>query len=166
MTISTIKPDWKFITRHPAYFFAFGCGSGLIPWMPGTWGTLLAFPLYCALSWFGMTKMGILSVGALLFIIGVKMSDMVDNALGIHDHSGANFDEVVAMLLILALIPAQATTWVVAFMLFRFFDIVKPWPIRWLDQSVKGGWGVMLDDIAAALATIMVLYLIQWNGWI
>lgn len=167
MTISPAnKPSWGFITSHPAYFIAFGFGSGLSPWAPGTVGTWLAYPLYFCLIWLGCTREHILLIGVVLFLIGVKACEMVDQALGIHDHSGANFDEIVAMLFVLALTPPHFTAWLLAFIIFRLFDIAKPWPICWLDKHVNGGFGVMLDDMAAASATVGILYWLQSMSWL
>lgn len=166
MTTFKIKPDWRFITSHPAYFVAFGFGSGLVPWAPGTFGTLAAFPCYFLLAALGVHGLWLAALCVPLFFLGVKVSTMADDALGVHDHGGANFDEVVAMLLILAVTPATLPAWLAAFVLFRVFDIVKPWPISWLDRNVHGGFGVMVDDIAAALPVMLLLRLAVHLGWL
>lgn len=157
MTTFKVKPDWKFISRSPSMFVAFGFGSGLIPWAPGTFGTLMGFPCYWLLSLLGVTGPWLALLCLPLFFLGVYVSEQADQALGVHDHSGANFDEVVAMLLILSVTPANWIAWLAAFVLFRLFDILKPWPISWLDKTVHGGFGVMIDDIAAALPCMAIL---------
>ncbi|XLM22816.1 phosphatidylglycerophosphatase A, partial [Chromobacterium piscinae] len=91
-----------------------------------------------------------------LFLIGVYVCDVTGKALGVHDYGGIVWDEVVGMLLVLAFAPASWAGWLLAFALFRLFDIVKPWPIRWFDQRVGGGFGVMIDDVIAALFAIAV----------
>ncbi|TDR73880.1 phosphatidylglycerophosphatase A family protein [Paludibacterium purpuratum] len=161
MTTFKIKPDLKFITSHPAYFIAFGFGSGLAPWAPGTFGTLAAFPCYWLLRLAGIDGLKLALLCLPLFLLGVYVSEKADQALGVHDHGGANFDEVVAMLLILAVTPSSWLAWGVAFALFRLFDILKPWPIRWFDEHVHGGFGVMLDDVVAAVPCMLLIILLQ-----
>ncbi|WP_189535030.1 phosphatidylglycerophosphatase A family protein [Paludibacterium paludis] len=164
--MSNVKPDWRLITRHPAYFVAFGFGSGLSPWGPGTLGTLVAYPLYFLLQWAGVTCGWLALLCLPLFVAGVKICDMADAVLGTHDHSGVNFDEIVAMLLVLAFVPATLSALIAAFVAFRVFDIVKPWPIGWLDRRVKGGFGVMIDDILAAAMALAVLRAAMAAGWL
>lgn len=161
MTTFNVKPDLKFVLSSPVYFIAFGFGSGLAPWAPGTVGTLMAFPCFFLLRALGMTGLWLALLCLPLFLLGVYVSEKADQALGVHDHGGANFDEVVAMLLILSVTPMHLTAWVLAFVLFRLFDILKPWPICWLDKHVHGGFGVMLDDIAAALPCMLIIVALQ-----
>jgi len=165
LTTFKINPDWKFITSRPEYFIAFGFGSGLIPWAPGTFGTLMAYPCYWLLTSLGIHGWWLALLCVPLFFLGVHVSNMADEALGVHDHGGANFDEVVAMLLILSMTHANWPAWLAAFVLFRVFDILKPWPISWLDRNVHGGFGVMVDDIAAALPCMLLLWLAQYQHW-
>ena len=157
MTTFKIKPDFKFITSHPVYFIAFGFGSGLAPRAPGTFGTLMGFPCYALLRLAGIQGLWLALLCVPLFFLGVYVSEKTDQALGVHDHGGANFDEVVAMLLILSVTPDHWLAWLVAFVSFRFFDILKPWPIRWFDEHVHGGLGVMFDDVIAALPCMAIL---------
>jgi phosphatidylglycerophosphatase A len=157
LTTFNVKPDWKLISRRPSMFIAFGFGSGLIPWAPGTLGTLVAYPCFWLLGMAGISGAALALLCLPLFILGVYVSGQADQILGVHDHSGANFDEVVAMLLILSVTPANWVAWGSAFVLFRLFDILKPWPISWLDKTVHGGFGVMIDDIAAALPCMAIL---------
>lgn len=144
-----MQPDLKFILRHPAHFFAFGFGSGLSPKAPGTAGSLAAIPLYLALAHFFSQEV-LLAIIFLSFLAGIWFCDVTGKALGAPDHGGMVWDEIVAMWLILVFTP-QTWIWVgMAFLLFRLFDIWKPFPIRYVDQHVKGGFGVMLDDLLAA----------------
>ena len=151
-----IRPNLRFLLSHPAHFLALGFGPGLAPVAPGTVGTLLGYPLYilCASQ---LNDMALLGVVAALFALGVWACGRTGTDMGISDHSGMVWDEVVAMMLILIVIPSGLGWWVAAFFIFRFFDIVKPPPIRYFDQTIKGGLGVMFDDIAAAFYTLLVL---------
>jgi phosphatidylglycerophosphatase A len=145
-----MKPDRQFLFAHPAHFIAFGFGAGLAKKAPGTWGTLVALPLFFALQLFGVPIITWLTI-ALLFGVGVWASAVAGKALGVADHGGIVIDEVVAFMLVLAITP-KTWLWVLfAFLLFRFFDIVKPWPISLADKKIKGGFGVMFDDLLAAL---------------
>ena len=151
-----LRPTWRFILSRPAYFIAFGFGAGLAPIAPGTVGTLLAFPLY----WLFFPQVGALEFLVLilvLFILGVWACDTAGRALGVSDYGGMVWDETVAFLLVLFLVPATLYWQAAAFMLFRLFDILKPPPIRFYDQTLKNGFGVMLDDLIAAFYTLVVL---------
>ena len=155
-----IRPDSRFMLQHPAHFIALGFGTGLAPFAPGTVGTLLAYPLFALLApWLGPLKL--FGIILLLFALGVWACDRTGRAMGIADHSGMVWDEVVAMLLILLVVPTGIGWWVAAFFVFRFFDVVKPPPIRWFDQTLKGGFGVMFDDIVAAFYTLLTLAIFQ-----
>lgn len=144
-----IQPDWRFLFSHPANFLSFGFGSGLAHHAPGTFGTLVAFPMY----WYLAPRLSdALFIFMLIwaFAIGVWACDITGRALGVADHGGMVWDEIVAMLLVLFFTP-QGWEWsLLAFALFRFFDIVKPPPIRYFDSNWHGGLGVMFDDLLAA----------------
>jgi phosphatidylglycerophosphatase A len=149
-------PSVRFAVAHPAHFIAFGFGTGLAPVAPGTVGTVLAFPIYMLLDrW--LDPLGIFAVIAVFFAIGVWACGRTGRDLGIADHGAMNWDEVVAMLLILMFVPARWEWWVFAFGVFRFFDVVKPPPIRHFDRTMKGGLGVMFDDIVAAFYTLLLV---------
>ena len=151
-----LRPTWRFILSRPAYFIAFGFGAGLAPVAPGTVGTLLAFPLY----WLFFPQVGAIEFLVLilvLFILGVWACDTAGRALGVSDYGGMVWDETVAFLLVLFLVPATLYWQAAAFLLFRLFDILKPPPIRHYDQTLKSGFGVMLDDLIAAFYTLVVL---------
>jgi phosphatidylglycerophosphatase A len=150
-----LRPSWRFLLRHPAHFIAFGGGAGLVPGAPGTMGTLLALPLYWLIApWLGPLEF--LLVMAALFALGVWVCEVTGRAIGVPDHRGMVWDEVVAFLLVLFFIPATLLWQATAFLLFRLFDILKPPPIRFYERTFKNGFGVMLDDLVAAFYTLLV----------
>lgn len=163
MTISgelLVKPGWRFLLSHPAHLLSFGFGSGLARKAPGTFGTLVAFPLYWALS-LRLTDLGIFLVLVLAFALGILICDKTGKALGAADYSGIVWDEIVAFLLVLFFTPPGLDWALLAFTLFRFFDIVKPQPIRYFDTHWHGGLGVMFDDLLAAGYTLLCLAVIK-----
>ena len=147
----TISPDWRFMLRHPAHVIALGLGSGLAAKAPGTFGTLAALPLYALWLALGLSSTLLVWLLSLLFALGCWACQRTGDALGAPDHGAMVWDEMVAMWALLIVLPATPLAWALGFALFRVFDIVKPWPIRWLDAQLKGGFGVMLDDALAAL---------------
>ena len=142
--------------RHPARIIALGAGAGLVPAAPGTAGTLLAFPLYWALA-SACPAPVLLALIALGFLIGIWACGETGRALGVADHGAMVWDEVVAFALVLVFTPAGWPWQASAFLLFRFFDILKPPPIRYFDRRLKSGFGVMFDDLLAALYALLVL---------
>ena len=138
------------------HWIAFGLGSGLVPRAPGTFGTLAGVPLYWLLSPLPLfTYLGVVTV---LFGLGIWACGRTARDLGGQDPGAIVWDEVVGYLAAMTAAPA-GWPWVLAgFILFRLFDIWKPWPIRWLDQRVKGGLGIMVDDLAAGALTWLVLW--------
>jgi len=144
------------VLRHPAHLLAFGFGVGLLPGAPGTFGTLLALPLYWLVSP-RLGPIGFLVVIGAMFLIGVWACEKTGRAMGRPDHGGMVWDEVVAFLLVLFFTPASPYWQAAAFLLFRLFDILKPPPIRYYDRTLKGGFGVMFDDLIAAFYTLIVL---------
>ncbi len=154
------KPTAAFVFAHPARVLAFGFGAGLAPFAPGTFGTLAAYPLWWALS-LVLPQWAILALLLPLFGLGVWACGITGRHLGISDHGSMVWDEVVAFILILALIPQSIAWQIAAFFVFRFFDVVKPPPIRQIEIRVKGGFGVMIDDILAAGYTLLCLALAQ-----
>jgi len=144
-------------------FFAFGFGSGLSPYAPGTVGTLAAVPLALILIVLPVQVFWVVWVCS--FILGIYWCGESCRRLDVHDHGGVVWDEIVAFWLVLAFIPPQWLWWLAAFVLFRFFDILKPWPIRQFDEKLQGGFGVMLDDILAAAYTLALLVpATRWLG--
>ncbi|AKE52821.1 phosphatidylglycerophosphatase A family protein [Kangiella geojedonensis] len=147
----------RMVFTNPAHFLSFGFGSGLMPKAPGTWGTLAAIPLWYGLSF--LTLPYYLIVTLALSIIGIGLCHYTAKKLGVHDHPGIVWDEICGYLVTMFAIPT-AWHWALAgFILFRFFDILKPWPIKWLDKKVHGGFGIMVDDLLAGVFALGVLHL-------
>ena len=140
-----------------AGFFAYGFGSGLAPWAPGTFGTLAAVPFAFALKPLALPFY--LALLAALFALGVYVCGRAGERLGRHDPGGIVWDEMVGYWLAIALVPLDWAWLAGAFVAFRFFDILKPWPIRAVERRFGGGLGIMLDDIVAALYALLVLQL-------
>lgn len=153
-------PNVQFLLQHPAHFFGLGFGSGLAPKAPGTFGTLVGLPLFWLVSVYILPIQ--LAVIAALFLIGIYFCDVTGKALGVSDHGGIVWDEIVAMMLVLAFTPNQWHLWLTAFLLFRLFDIWKPFPIRQCDAKLKNGFGVMFDDLLAAIYAILSLKALLW----
>ncbi len=149
----------KQIMTDPVLFLAFGFGSGLAKKAPGTFGTLAAVPLYLPLAQTGQMTYWVVTV--LASLLGIWICGKAAEKLGEHDFCGIVWDEIAGLLVTLAFVPFSWQALLAGFVLFRFFDIVKPWPIRWIDQKVSGGLGIMLDDIIAGLfaAGVMVFFL-------
>lgn len=158
-----LRPNAGFLVQHPAHFVALGFGSGLAPVAPGTVGTLLAFPLYQLMvaglgpldTW--PPRLAFLGIVAVFFAIGVWACGRTGRDLGVSDHGSMNWDEVVAFLLVLLLTPEGLGWQLSAFVLFRFFDVVKPPPIDYFDRTLKGGFGVMFDDLLAAFYALLAM---------
>ena len=142
-------PDARFLVSHPAHFIALGFGSGLAPRAPGTFGTLLGWGLYWLLSLVIAPPLLIAFLAVPLFFLGVWACDRTGRDLGVSDHGAMVWDEVVAFLPLAAVASAAWWLQAVAFLLFRLFDIWKPYPIKLVERNVKGGMGVMVDDIVA-----------------
>ena len=142
---------------RPMQFFAFGFGSGLSPWAPGTAGTLVAIPLYLLVSDLSLPMYSLFI--AVMTLLGIWFCDVASRELGVHDHPGIVWDEFVGYWITLWALPTS-WTWIIAgFVVFRIFDIIKPWPIGPLDKKVKGGFGIMIDDIVAGILACITLHL-------
>jgi phosphatidylglycerophosphatase A len=154
------SPNFKFLLSHPAHFFALGFGSGLAKKAPGTFGTLIGLPLF----WFILNQSTQikLTIITCFFIVGIYFCEVAGKNLGVPDHGAIVWDEIVAMMLMLTFSPASMIWWLLAFALFRLFDIWKPYPIRYFDAKLKNGFGVMFDDLLAAIYGILSLMVIQW----
>ena len=151
-----LRPSWRFLLSHPAHLVAFGFGVGLVPVAPGTWGTLLALPIY----WLASPRLEpveFVLLLAVLFALGVWACEVTGRAIGVADHGGMVWDETVAFLLVLFFVPVTLLWQAAAFLLFRLFDILKPPPIRYYERAFKNGFGVMFDDLIAAFYTLLVL---------
>jgi phosphatidylglycerophosphatase A len=147
------RPTFPFLLAHPAHFLALGFGAGLSPKAPGTVGTLVGFPLY----WLLLGTPFYWAWVAVFLAVGIWACGVAGRNLGVHDHGGLVWDEIVAFLMVLPFAPPSLFGFVLAFALFRLFDIWKPFPIGWLDARVRGGLGVMLDDVLAAGYGILCL---------
>lgn len=148
-------PSFKQLLTNPNHFFAFGFGSGLAPKAPGTFGTLAAVPIYWLiqdLAWPIYATWLIVT-----FALGIYWCDRSSKQLGVHDHGGIVWDEFVGYWITMFLAPKSWLWMLVGFALFRFFDILKPWPINWLDRKVDGGFGIMIDDVLAGVYAFIVL---------
>ena len=149
------------LIRYPQHLLAFGLGVGLSPVAPGTMGTLAAIPLYLLLS--KLTALYYLGAVLCMFILGVWLCEVTARHLECHDHSGIVWDEVVGYLVTMWLAPVGWLWVLLGFLLFRFFDVLKPWPIGIVDRTVKGGLGIMLDDLLAGIYAWLVLQALVWS---
>ena len=154
------RPSLRFLFSHPAHFLACGCGSGLAPKAPGTFGTLFAWGSFLLLRpWF--SDFQLLAGFALAYLAGIWLINVAGKALGDPDHGSIVWDEIVPFWLVLLLTPEGWLWQTAAFTLFRLFDITKPQPARYFDEHVKNGFGVMADDLIAAGYTLLALALIK-----
>lgn len=143
------------VLRDPVHWIPFGLGAGLLPIAPGTWGSLLAVILFWLAPPLPLATHAVLVCAG--FVLGVWLCGISSRRLGLHDHPGIVFDEVVAQWAVLAVLPREALWSALAFFVFRVMDVWKPWPIREADHSIPGGLGIMLDDaLAAAFAAAVV----------
>lgn len=145
------------VWTDPRYFICYGLGSGLLPKMPGTWGTLMAIPVYCVLAKLPLIAYCI-SV-ALLALYAVSTCDQLSKEIGVHDDPGMNIDEFIGYFVTMIGVPLTGWAIVFGFAYFRLFDIWKPWPIRWFDKKVEGGFGMIIDDVLAGIAAMIALQL-------
>lgn len=148
------------VFTNPIHFFAFGFGSGLAPKMPGTIGTLVGIPIYILMHNINLNLY--ITITLILTIFGFWVCDYSAKDLGIHDYPGIVWDEIVGYLWTMAAIPFTWYWVILGFIAFRFFDILKPWPIGWFDRHVKGGVGIMVDDLLAALYAWIFLQIVLY----
>lgn len=161
--ITSKAPSLRFLFAHPAHLVACGFGSGLSPFAPGTVGTLFAWASYPLLqAWMGGGEL--LAFLLICYAIGILAVQRTGKDLGVTDHGSIVWDEIVPFWLVLFFSPAGVLWQAVAFLGFRFFDIVKPQPARFFDEKVKNGFGVMADDLVAGAYTVLVLVLGQ-HAW-
>lgn len=147
--------------RHPAALLATWFGAGLLPWAPGSWGSLAALPFAWAIEWrFGQAGLAIAAI--LVFAAGCWAADTVARAGAVRDPGFVVIDEVAAQWLVLAAAPHSLSAYAIGFLLFRIADVIKPWPARWADRALHGGLGIMLDDVFAALYAGEALFLL-WS---
>ncbi len=148
------------VLTDPVHILAFGFGTGLSPVAPGTVGSLVGV----LFAWLTM-DLGLplqLAVAAAISVSGIWICGESARRIGVHDHGGIVWDEIAGMYITLLVAPPTITAWILGFVLFRAFDIAKPWPIRDLDHRLGGGVGIMLDDLAAALYALILLGLYRW----
>lgn len=152
--MSRPAPD---LLRHPLQLLAFGFGSGLAPRAPGTAGTLVAIPLYLLFAQWSLLHYTVLI--ALAALLGVWICDVASGQLQVHDHPGIVWDEFVGFWITMWAVPLD-WRWVIAgFVVFRLYDIVKPWPVSVLDRKVGGGLGIMMDDMLAGVMACLTLHI-------
>ncbi len=142
---------------HPVAFIATWFGSGLLPKIPGTWGSITSLPFAWVID-HHLGKPGLAIATFFVFVLGVWISKIFIQRFGKEDPQAIVIDEVAGQWLVLLAVPTERFYYATGFVLFRFFDIVKPWPANWADRHIKGGLGVMLDDILVTPYAIAVLY--------
>ncbi len=148
------------IWKNPIHFLAFGFGSGLLPKFPGTWGTLAAVPLYLAVVDWSWANYAIIVI--VMAVIGIAICGKTAVDLQTPDHPGIVWDEIVGYLITMFMVPKSWVWVVIGFLLFRFFDILKPFPIRWCERRLPGGLGIMADDWLAAIYAALTLQFCIW----
>ena len=152
------QPGTKPKFGNPVYWIAIGFGSGLAPKAPGTFGTLVAVPLYLLMNELLMWQY--LAVVALATGIGIWICGVAARQMGVHDDPSIVWDEIVGFLITMIAVPPGWIWIVVGFVLFRFFDIAKPWPIRVIDRRVSGGMGIMMDDVLAGVFALVSIHIL------
>lgn len=152
------------LLKNPLHFLSLGFGSGLAPKAPGTFGTLAAIPVVILAACLGTT--GFIIATVIASVVGIYLCGYTAKAMGEHDHPAIVWDEIAGYMVAMIAVPISWQTLLVAFILFRIFDIIKPWPIRYLDKRVHGGFGIMIDDILAGLASLAIIHLLLSLGWL
>ena len=142
----------------PIQFLALGFGSGLAPKAPGTFGTLIAIPLFYLMAQFSTSTYAL--IVTLMAIAGIYICGKGAKHMGVHDHPAIVWDEIVGYLITMFMIPWSWHSVLLGFVLFRIFDILKPWPISYLDKNCHGGFGIMIDDVVAGFASLLCMHLI------
>jgi phosphatidylglycerophosphatase A len=162
--MSKIKIPASYL-KDPRHFLSLGFGSGLAPKAPGTFGTLAAIPPWLIIQDAGFWILT--SIVVIGFVIGVYLCEFTSSALGVHDHSGIVWDEFIGFWMTMMAVPSNCWQWLlIGFLLFRLFDIVKPWPIKLADEKVQGGFGIMIDDVLAAVFAIGCVFALRSADWI
>lgn len=151
------QPSERRWNNHWVHFLAFGFGSGAAPKAPGTFGTLAAIPVYLLLAQLPMPAY--LAVIVVAFVLGIYLCGQASRDMGVHDHGGIVWDEFVGFWITMIAVPTQWMWIVIGFILFRFFDIIKPFPIGWFDKRIHGGLGIMIDDVIAGFFALAVIQL-------
>lgn len=148
----------KVSLKNPYHFLGLGFGSGLIPFMPGTFGSLAAIPLLYLMS--DLSDILFIIITLLSFGLGIIICQKTTDALELHDHGAIVWDEIAGMFVTFIFVPVTWQTLIIGFVLFRIFDILKPFPIRYFDKKVHGGFGIMFDDILAGIIACGLLHAI------
>ena len=156
--MTTTKQSVNFNLTNPIHFLALGFGSGLAPKAPGTFGTLAAIPVFLLLSL--LTPWPYLIVVLLLSIAGIYICGKTASDVGVHDHGAIVWDEFIGFFITMFMVPLSISSILVGFILFRVFDIFKPWPISLADKKLHGGFGIMFDDVLAGLLSLAIMHLI------
>lgn len=143
------------IWRNPVHFLAFGFGSGAVPKAPGTAGTVVAVIIYLLLP--DMSLLLFAGLIVISFLAGIWICGKTADDIGVHDHGGIVWDEFVGLWITLFMVPDGLLWVLIGFILFRLLDIVKPWPIKWADKQLKGGLGIMLDDVLAGIMAALCI---------
>ncbi len=146
--------------KNPIHLLALGFGIGCSPKMPGTMGTLVGILFYLPMIYLAWPVY--IGVTIALFLLGIWLCEVTANHLGVHDHGGIVWDEMVGFLIAMTMIPPDWYFVILGFVLFRLFDIWKPWPISWLDGEISGGLGIMLDDVLAGIYALIMLQIIVY----
>ncbi|MEY8213673.1 MAG: phosphatidylglycerophosphatase A [Colwellia sp.] len=154
----TFKTKVIFNVSSPVQFLALGFGSGLAPKAPGTFGTLAAVPVYLLLTMLTPTHYAIMLL--IMSVAGIYICGKTAADVGVHDHGAIVWDEFVGFFITMFMVPVSWQSILVGFLLFRFFDILKPWPISFIDKKMTGGLGIMFDDIVAGLFALLIMQLI------
>lgn len=155
-----VPPIPRSIWQKPSHFIAFGFGSGAIPIAPGTAGSLMAIPFYLLISTLSLRHYLIAIILVIMAII--FLCEKVSREIDVHDHQGMCLDEFAGVFVAMTGLPAHIAWITAGFVLFRLFDILKPWPIAWIDRHVHGGFGMVLDDVLAGLYAMILLQGILW----
>jgi len=149
----------KFNLCNKVHLLATGFGSGLLPVSPGTFGTIAAIPFYLAFVYSPQWYFWLFTL--LTCLVGPYICGKAADDIGVHDHGSIVWDEFAGFFITMCFVPFTWLNLLLGFVLFRFFDIIKPWPISWFDRRVHGGLGIMIDDIIAGFIAAGVLYLSQ-----
>ena len=153
-----IPPVPNAVWRNPLYFIAFGLGSGAMPFAPGTFGTLMAIPFYLLLRELALP---FYLIFVLVFIAATSwLSDRISRDIHVHDHPGMCIDEFAGFFVTMIAAPSGWHWILIGFLLFRLFDIWKPWPISWIDKHMTSGFGMILDDVVAGLFAMIIIQLL------
>lgn len=153
----------KINLKNPVHFLAIGFGSGLLKPAPGTWGTLAGLMLSILLWNITQSNLFFIFLAVISFIFGCYLCQKTSNDLGVHDDGRIVWDEIVAIFLMFAFLPEYNWfAYILTFIIFRIFDILKPYPIRYFDEKLESGLGIMVDDILAAIFALISLYIIYW----